>query len=267
MPQKVFFPDNIKFLRERKKFSQDELSNVLGITRSKLNALENGQTKSPQLEDLISFSEYFKVSMDSLVKVELKKLGELKLRELEAGNDVYMTGGKIRVLAITVDRRNKENIEFVPIKAKAGYLNGYNDPEFIATLPTYSFPGLAQDRTYRLFPISGESMLPIPDGAMILTSYVRDWTDIKPRTLAIVVLKNDQDFVFKMLTWQGKELLLESSNERFGPYQVAAEQVAEIWRFERYISDEPPAVSELSGLKHMIQELSAQVKVLADKKG
>ncbi|WP_225975053.1 helix-turn-helix domain-containing protein [Anseongella ginsenosidimutans] len=45
--QKIFFCSNLKFLRERKKISQEALAEKLHITRSKLNALENGQTKAP----------------------------------------------------------------------------------------------------------------------------------------------------------------------------------------------------------------------------
>ncbi len=44
------------------------------------------------------------------MKVDLSRLGELKLRELEAGNDVYTTGTKLRVIAISVDPNNNENL-------------------------------------------------------------------------------------------------------------------------------------------------------------
>src|ERR1700748_1708973 len=101
--QKVFFPSNLKFLRERKKLSQESLANTLDFTRSKLAALESAATKAPQPEDLIAIADYFKVSIDTLLKVDLPKLGAFKMHELEMGNDVYMAGSRIRVLAITVD--------------------------------------------------------------------------------------------------------------------------------------------------------------------
>ena len=124
IPAKIFFHNNIRLLRERKKKSQEELSADLDLSRNKLQALESGKTVNPTALDMIKFSEYFKVSVDSLLKVDLTKLGELKLKELLAGNDVYMTGSKLRVLAITVDKNNKENTEYVPVKAKAGYMAG-----------------------------------------------------------------------------------------------------------------------------------------------
>src|SRR4051812_2770316 len=106
MPAKIYFYNNIRFLRERRKMSQEELSTQLALSRNKLQALESGKTVNPSALDMIKFSEYFKVSVDSLLKVDLTKLGELKLKDLLAGNDVYMTGSKIRVLAITVDKSN-----------------------------------------------------------------------------------------------------------------------------------------------------------------
>ena len=43
---------------------------------------------------------------------------------------------------ITVDSNDKDNIVLVPYKLKAGYLEGYNDPNFIKKLPTFRMPGL-----------------------------------------------------------------------------------------------------------------------------
>ena len=86
--------------------------------------------------------------MDTLVKIDLRKLGELQLRELEAGSDVFLKGSKIRVLATTVNIENEENIELVSEKAKAGYANGFSDPEFIKTLPAFQLPFLSKNKKY-----------------------------------------------------------------------------------------------------------------------
>src|SRR5215217_3350860 len=116
---KLFWATNLKYLRNRRGMSQDELSAKLEITRVKLNSHENGMAKNPTAEDLVRFSAFFGFSIDNLLKVDLTKLSELQLKELEAGNDIYATGTKIRVLATTVDNDNNDNIELVPVKAKA----------------------------------------------------------------------------------------------------------------------------------------------------
>lgn len=259
--QKIFWAENVRFLRNRKKMSQEALAETLGISRSKLNAHENGKTLNPPVEDLVKVSEYFKISIDTLLKVNLSKLGALKLRDLEAGNDVYLTGGNIRVLAISVNKDNKENIEYVPVKAKAGYAAGYSDPEFIARLPKYSFPNLKEAGTYRIFPTSGDSMLPIPEGAEIVARYVQDWTSLPAHTPCIVILKGEQDFVFKLVQLlPNGELLLSSLNKAYKPYSVALHDVLEIWQMERYISQQiPPKATELDELKMMILDLHQKV--------
>lgn len=259
--QKIFFAANIKYLRDRRKISQEVLAGKLGVTRAKLAAIEAGNTRSPQPEDYLNFSNFFAVSIDTLLKVDLSKLGELKLRELEAGNDVYIRGGNLRVLAISVDKENNENVEYVPIKAKAGYAANHSDPEYIASLPKYAVPNLPQGDTYRIFPITGDSMLPITDGSDIIGKYVEDWTDIRPDTPCIVILNADQDFVFKMVTVNpdGK-LMLKSLNPIYETYTVDAADVLEVWKFHAYTSrDFPEAQSDMAMVLTAIRNLDDKI--------
>lgn len=258
----IFFAGNIKFLRDRKKLSQEMLAAKLGLTRAKLAAIEAGNTKSPQPEDYLIFSDFFKISIDTLLKIDLSKLGELKIRELEAGNDVYVRGGNLRILAISVDKSNNENVEYIPVKAKAGYMAGYNDPEFIASLPKYSLPNLPAGGTFRIFPSTGDSMLPVPEGSDIIAQYVADWTTIRPDKPCIVILKGQQDFVFKMVTVNTDgAILLKSLNTEYQPYSVAAEDVLEIWRFYAYTSKKfPEAQPEMTTVLMAIRNLEEKIE-------
>lgn len=259
--QQIFFAGNIRFLRDRKKLSQETLAARLGLTRAKLAAIEAGNTKSPQPEDYLNFSDFFKISIDTLLKIDLAKLGELKIRELEAGNDVYIRGGNLRVLAISVDRSNNENVEYIPVKAKAGYMAGYNDPEFIASLPKYSLPNLPTDGTFRIFPSTGDSMLPVPEGSDIVAQFVPDWTAIKADTPCIVILKGQQDFVFKMVSVNPDgTIVLKSLNTAYKPYTVSVDDVLEIWRFYAYTSREfPEAQPEMATVLMAIRNLEERI--------
>ncbi|MGQ7868467.1 XRE family transcriptional regulator [Sunxiuqinia sp. sy24] len=266
--QKIFFAGNIKFLRGRKKMSQEALASALGLTRAKIAAIEAGNTKSPQPEDYLNFSDFFKISIDTLLRIDLSKLGELKMRELEGGNDVYLRGGNLRVLAISVDKSNNENVEYVPIKAKAGYMTGYSDPEYIATLPKYSIPNLPTQGTFRIFPSTGDSMLPIPEGSDIVAQYVADWTYLKPDTPCIVILKGQQDFVFKMVTVNPDGIIrLKSLNPIYTPYSVEASDVMEIWRFYAYTSLEfPETQPEMTTVLAAIKELEERISRISKMK-
>ena len=259
--QKLFFHSNIRFLRERKRMSQEELAQEFGLTRNKLQAIESGKTINPTVADLVSFSEYFRVSIDSLMKVDLTRLGELKLKELQAGNDVYMTGSKIRVLSITVDKHNRENTEYVPVKAKAGYRTGYNDPEFIAGLPKFTLPNLPGTGTFRMFPTTGDSMLPIPEGSDVIAQYVQDWKSLRPGTPCIVILKGDQDFVFKLVTLNDDSTAtLRSLNPAYPPYTVQCGDMLEIWKYYKHQTGTlPEPETGLQELKTLILNLSARI--------
>ncbi len=238
----MYFNTNIKILRQRRNRTQDLVATELGISRSTLNSYENGSIKNPTLEALLAFTKYFKVSIDTLVKVDMSKLSGFQLSELEKGNDVYVTGSRLRVLATTVDSQNRENIEVVPLKAKAGYKNGFADPEFIKKLPTFQLPILFNDRKYRMFQITGDSMLPIPDKSFVIGEYLENWYDIKDGQ-AYVILTQDEGLVFKVAFNQLKKkrsLMLKSLNPEYEPYEIQANDLREVWKFCNYMSSELP---------------------------
>jgi transcriptional regulator with XRE-family HTH domain len=238
----MYFASNIKLLRKRRNRTQDVVSGELGFSRSTLNSYEHGIVVNPTIEALIAFSKYFRISIDTLIKVNLSQLSESQLSEIEKGYDVYMTGGKLRVLATTVDSHNRENIEVVPLKAKAGYTAGYNDPQYISTLPTFQLPFLSNDKKYRAFQIDGDSMLPIRHGSWIVAEFIQDWRDVRDGSAYIVVTRND-GIVFKVVYNQArkyKNFLLRSLNPMFEPYEIPVNEVMEVWKFINFISNEIP---------------------------
>lgn len=244
--------------------TQEALAEKLGITRKKLQSIESGIVKSPQAEDMINVSDLFKISVDSLLRIELRRLSELKLRELEAGNDTYVTGSGLRVLSVTVNERNNENMEYVPVKAKAGYQSSYSDPEFLASLPRFSMPNLPKGRTFRMFPTVGDSMLPIPEGSDVVCSYVQDWTSIKPNTPCVVILKGEQDFVFKQVTvQQDGHVRLESLNPAYTPYTVSTSEILEIWKYYKYqTASLPEPASDMQKMSDTINKILSEIKIL-----
>lgn len=261
MKQKnIFLGNNIKLLRQRQRLTQEGLAEKLGMSRSKINCIEIGQTKSPALEDLLHFARFFKMSLDTLVQIDLSKLGELKIRSLEAGSDVYIQGGALRVLAISVDTENNEQVEYVPFKAKAGYATGYKDSEYIASLERHSVPNLPRNGTFRIFATQGDSMLPIPEGSDIIARYETDWTQIKAGTPCIVILNTEQSLVFKLVSVQPDAyFLLSSLNPAYQPYQVHASEILEIWSFYAFTSKTIPAFSELSIVLQAIKDLKQNI--------
>lgn len=264
----MYFTSNIKFLRKRKGRTQDEVASALNLKRSTLSGYENGIAQ-PGIDILVSFSGYFNVSIDTLLKIDLTRLSESQLGELERGYDAYIKGSNLRVLATTVNRDNTENIELVPEKAKAGYTTGYADPEFIGELPVFRLPFLSDKRKYRTFQLRGDSMLPIPDGSWVTGEFLQDWREITSGR-AYIVFTLDDGIVFKIvennISKNGK-LVLYSLNPMYEPYEVHISDVKEIWKFVNYISSELPdpilpekqLIQSIAILKNDLERIKAKL--------
>lgn len=237
----MHFAKNIKLLRKRRGRTQDEVAVALEMKRSTLSGYEN-EVAQPGIEALIAFSKHYKVSVDTLLKVDLSALRESELSQIEMGYDVFYSGGKLRVLATTVDPGNEENIELVNEKASAGYTTGFADPEYLKILPAFQLPFLSRQKKYRSFQISGDSMLPIPSGSLVTCEFVQNWNLIRDGQAYIVLTMSD-GLVFKiiqsLLKSEGK-LRAYSLNPMYEPYDIEGKDIREVWRFVHYISSEMP---------------------------
>jgi transcriptional regulator with XRE-family HTH domain len=264
----MHFSSNIKLLRKRRNRTQDEMANFLNMKRPTLSGYENGVAQ-PSIEALIAFSDYFNIAIDTLIKIDLSKLSESQLGEIERGYDVFVTGSRIRVLATTVDNNNEENIELVPEKASAGYTRGYADLEYIKELPVFNLPFLSKQKKYRTFQIKGDSMLPIPDGSWVTGEYVQDWSSLKNADVCIILTLNE-GVVFKIIEnniESDKSLRLFSLNPVYEPYAIPISEITEIWKFTNFISSEIPEpklpkedlLSTVAMLKHEMNKIKTQL--------
>lgn len=264
----MFFTGNIKLLRKRRGRTQDEVALALSMKRSTLSGYENGIAQ-PSLEALLAFSRFYKVAIDTLVTVDLSQLSEFQFSELERGNDVFIKGSSIRVLATTVNKDNEDNIELVPEKAKAGYATGFADPEFIKELPTFQLPFLSKNKKYRTFQLKGDSMLPIPDGSWVTGEFVQDWNTISTG-LGYIVFTIDEGIVFKIaenLIEKEGRLRLYSLNPIYEPFDVLVSEIKEVWKFINYISSELPEpsvpsselIKTVAGLKRDVAQMKLKL--------
>jgi transcriptional regulator with XRE-family HTH domain len=260
----MFFSSNIKFLRKRRGRTQDDVASSLNMIRSTLSGYENNVAK-PSVEVLLAFSEYFKIAVDTLIKVDLASMPLSQLTQLERGYDVYVKGSSLRILATTVDSSNDENIELVSEKAKAGYVSGYADPEYIKILPAFKLPFLSKERKYRTFQINGDSMLPIPDRSWVTGEYVENWQYIKDGQ-PYIILTLDEGIVFKVIENRIEpdgRLILHSLNTIYEPYPIDIKDVKEVWKFVNYISAEMPEANvEKNDLVNEIKALRKEVKAI-----
>jgi transcriptional regulator with XRE-family HTH domain len=246
---------NIRHLRKIKNLTQDQLSEELGITRSKIGSYEEGRS-DPPIDMLVNFSDYFKLPIDVLIKNNLTYASDTSF--IEIGNQ--------RVLfPITVDADNDDLIEVVPIKASAGYLLGYSDPEYIEQLDKIKLPFLPTGK-HRAFPIKGDSMLPMKNGSYVVAQYIEDVRDVKNGTSYIIVTLNDgmtYKRVYNKIEENGT-LLLSPDNRDYNSYEVPLSEVLEIWEYTCSINTQEYDESDLkiSSIALMLNQLGVELKEL-----
>ncbi|WP_194973759.1 XRE family transcriptional regulator [Aquiflexum lacus] len=246
---------NLKFLRSESGLTQSELAEKLDLQRTMISAYEDGRSE-PKLSTLAILSELFVVSIDELLHHDIQQYG-LRLNQNK----------NIKILTIAADEQDRENITMVGQKASAGYLNGFADPEYMESLPQFHIPTLSRNSTYRAFELSGDSMLPLVPGTVIIGSYVEQLKEIKSGKTYVLVTSSEgvvYKRVFNYLDENGK-LFLVSDNEHYKPYEVKGEDVLEIWEAKAFISTDFPNPKDkakpvsLEDISQMILDLRSEI--------
>lgn len=218
------FSDNLKYLRKKHGETQQQLAAVLGIPRTTLTGYELGNTE-PGLTVMLKLAKHYGISIEDLVNA---KLSDERLSIIK--------DERMKILAMTVDESGEGNIELVSTKAEAGYIESFEDPEFIRELPKLKFPNIKQG-TYRAFEIRGDSMLPMPSGSIVICSYVERLLDVKDNQTYVIVSKTE-GVVYKRVknNAKAKKLILISDNELYQPYGIDWAEVSEIWQYYAHLS-------------------------------
>ncbi|GAA5023138.1 hypothetical protein GCM10011506_05770 [Marivirga lumbricoides] len=241
-----FVSSNIKYLRKQKGWTQQDLADQLEIKRSLIGSYEESRA-DPRISTLLKIAEVFNLSLDDLLSQDLTQ----HIRPVKP----------TKILAITVDSEERENIELVPQKAAAGYTSGYSDPEYLQDLPRFQLPNLPKNRTYRAFEISGDSMLPIQPGTIIIGQYVEQAADIKNGNTYIIISEQEgvvYKRVFNYIAEKGT-LYLVSDNTLYAPYELSAAGVLEIWEAKAFISTQFPQAKTSGNTPLTMQELTQMV--------
>src|SRR5690606_32586706 len=251
---------NLKYLRKKHNLTQQQFADIMEIKRASVGAYEEDRAE-PKYDLLKKIAEYYGLTMDELVNEQIDD----KWKPAAKG-----AASNLRVLSITVDKEDRENIELVPVKASAAYLNGSGDPEYVRELPKFSLPIFNQG-TYRAFEIKGDSMLPLPSGSIIIGEYVENWHDIKPGQTYVIISK-EEGIVYKRIGQKYREdkgLKLVSDNKIYEPYWVASADILEVWKAKAYISTEFPEPSPeptIESLTAMMAEMQKTIKSVVETK-
>ncbi len=210
---------NIRHLRQLKSWSQEQLADKLDITRARIGSYEEERC-DPPIDVLIKLSKLYHIAIDALIRADLRKFDLASMIKV----------GENRLLfPIVLDKNNNDLVEVVTVKASAGYLNGYADPEYFEKLPNMNLPFKIIGK-HRAFPIKGDSMPPLKPGCFVIGKFLESIKDIKDGSTYVLVTR-DEGIVYKRVYKKDQFLELHSDNKQYEAYKVKHADVLEIWEF------------------------------------
>ncbi|MGQ7869911.1 helix-turn-helix domain-containing protein [Sunxiuqinia sp. sy24] len=243
---------NIKYLRRKHHWTQQQLADELAVKRALIGSYEEGRA-TPKIPVLQRLAALLESTIDRLLDTPL---------ETQQPQNKPLP----RVLPIVVDQNNEELIPIVPVKASAGYLNGFADPEYVEALPRFymPIPELSRTATYRVFQIRGDSMLPIAPDSYVFCEYISELNEMKEGQPYLLITK-EEGLVYKRVFFKaGNRLLLKSDNAAYESYSIEMGQVLELWKAIGVLSFElpKPETSEAAHISAVLNEVKEEIRKL-----
>lgn len=274
--------ERIRLILDREKIANKDVAEWLGMTSSRLSQkFKEGIWDS--VEELKKISRQTGYRLDWIITgsglekdtfyeelAESMHVKEFLGRGVSDSSLEYMKGNNIRTIAVTVDKYGRELMSFVPVRAQAGYMKGFGDPQFIEKLPAFSLPTFTEG-SYRMFQVDGSSMLQLGggglhDGDIVIAHYLEDFFSIRDNRVYVVVCA--EGVVVKRclnrLKTDDQALILKSDNKN-GDYPdmvLHASEILEVWELKAFISRQ---LSFSTDLWEVISDLQAQQALLTDK--
>ena len=252
---------NLKYLRKKNGKTQDALSSDLNIGRTTLANYEAGVSE-PNVETLCTIAKYFGISVDDLLSKNVEEaLKHTAATSVPVGNGFIADKFNGMPRIITVDQQGNDNIIYVPVKARAGYLSGYGDTEFMESLPTFRLPGLSNS-TYRMFEVDGPSMAPnVLHGDRLIGEWVDDLEKIRDNRVYIIVHKGGVAVkrIINRLKERGKIYLKSDTiahRHEFPTIEIDPADIKEVWYGRLKISSD---FSEPAEVYHRLADLEMDV--------
>jgi transcriptional regulator with XRE-family HTH domain len=276
----LIFGKNLRFLRKQKGLNQSEIADFIGKGATTVGNWEKGIAE-PNFTELTEIVNYFDIPVFDLLYTDLESAhlieGEKGGKKQVKSTPKYTpnsTPNRVNEPFVEIARMPKvvtvgadqlDNIVFVPARARAGYLSGYGDPEFIQSLPSYRLPGL-NNGTYRAFEIFGHSMVPtFNESDVVVGSFVENIAEIRSNRIHIIVTKRDgvvAKRVINRVATDGK-LILNSDNQRhpgeYPPIVISPDEILEIWYSVLFMSRQMRAPGELA---NRITEVESRLTLL-----
>ncbi len=259
----------LKALRQKMGLNQQQVADKIGKSRPRIAIYETQPQVRIPADVLGKLAKLYRTTVDYIengaaatsAPAPVQTPANHPAPATPANGIDYTSGRYVRPVTVAVDRFGRERAVLVPLKAQAGYLSGYGDPEFIQGLNTYSIPG-CEDGTYRIFEVAGDSMLDtLRPGDLVVARYVEDWRSLKHEEMYVIV-SSDGIVVKRVRNMLDKArgVMILSDNPVFEPDFVPVTDLLEVWEVKAYISRNlsrktGDVLQQLNAIKSKIEKL------------
>ncbi|WP_315013030.1 S24 family peptidase [Capnocytophaga leadbetteri] len=259
------------------KGNNSEFGNKIGVNEANIRNYIAGT--EPKFNVLEKIANNFEINYEWLLTGNgemLKSEGAtevIKTPPVEIIAPIKVEGRSLmpKVIVLKDEDVEEERIPLVPVMAQAGYLQGYDDPQYIKELPMYNLPGM-RNGTFRIFQVEGLSMYPtLQSGSYVVGQFVEDWEHISDNRIYVVV-STEGVIVKRVLNRIEKygSLYCKSDNRVFPHINVKLKDVKEIWECKMHLSfdflDPVPEYQKIADLEADVQFLKQRVEQLEEEK-
>ncbi len=282
---------NIRFLRRKYQFTQEDMAQKLGIKRSLLGAYEEARA-NPRLDVLVKAAEIFNVSVDQLVsdtlddgqtsftptsykktpaspqpKPQLSQSGTYRKQKIE---ESFSKSG-------ASDLKSVQRLRLVPMSEYKHYFFNAVDQNYLRSLPEIQLPLLPPvDSQYRAFEVADQSMQPLEQGSVVVGFQLDNVQKVQDGK-AYVLITRTEGVIFRRVynhIAKSGHLLLEAINPEFEQQKLSVMgREVEAWEVVLYVSQHLPAASsqetsaamDLPQLTRLVLDLQQEVLRLKEK--
>lgn len=270
--------DRVLYLAENKEISKQDFFRKTGLKYSNFTgkSKESDLTSKSVAEILLKYPdvspEWLLTGNGEMLKSE-RATEVIKTPRVEVIAPIKVEGRSLmpKVIVLKDEDVEEERIPLVPVMAQAGYLQGYDDPQYIKELPMYNLPGM-RNGTFRIFQVEGLSMYPtLQSGSYVVGQFVEDWEHISDNRIYVVV-STEGVIVKRVLNRIEKygSLYCKSDNRVFPHINVRLKDVKEIWECKMHLSfdflDPVPEYQKIADLEADVQFLKQRVEQLEEVK-
>ncbi len=215
----------IKMLIEKKEMSPSGFAKIIGFNQSNLSKILRGERDVPT----------------NLVNAICDTLN-VPYRWLVAGEGDMLTKGETDIVSAKLYlRENLVNIPYVPIDAKASFVESLYDTtydmDFYGVMPEDGEDLISGG--YVVFQIKGDSMSPnIPNSSKVLARKIPEGRWETASGVIVIVYGKTLTIkrILKNSLFGGNSLTLKADNPEYGQFEVERKEIRGMWQAIRIVS-------------------------------